>query len=433
VITFGKRLGIPVTAAVVDCPEARAVGVATIIDVGSQSVLVFVPVGVIDSGLENEVAAAEVSAEEVMVAAAVVGDVPFVVVARPVSIDDVGKVDTGVVVPVSVAESVELNVEVGNVDPVLVSIDVPLKVDVGDEMSVGPVVVGPVVVGTVVVGTVVVGPVEVPVPVPVPESVGPVEVERVVVGALLSVVAMVPETTVPVVLVAALAELDVVPVPRILVSDKILDIRLPIPVLVVEAAADGVVVGVEVVRTPVETVPVTPSVDVDDAAAVVVVGSKVDTTLVVVGATLDVAALDTTEVVVGASVVDVGARRVLRTDMMDEIVLTGEVVEDAAVEPPVPVKDTPELTSLVVVGAEEPVDEPDKTPDGPNVIALLVDDAAAVPTVVVGLLLETVGSIIVEGTDPVEPPFSKRLRTASGLDTGGVGDEVSGGTVVVSI
>lgn len=421
------------TAAVVDCPEARAVGVATIIDVGSQSVLVFVPVGVIDSGLENEVAAAEVSAEEVMVAAAVVGDVPFVVVARPVSIDDVGKVDTGVVVPVSVAESVELNVEVGNVDPVLVSIDVPLKVDVGDEMSVGPVVVGPVVVGTVVVGTVVVGPVEVPVPVPVPESVGPVEVERVVVGALLSVVAMVPETTVPVVLVAALAELDVVPVPRILVSDKILDIRLPIPVLVVEAAADGVVVGVEVVRTPVETVPVTPSVDVDDAAAGVVVGSKVDTTLVVVGATLDVAALDTTEVVVGASVVDVGARRVLRTDMMDEIVLTGEVVEDAAVEPPVPVKDTPELTSLVVVGAEEPVDEPDKTPDGPNVIALLVDDAAAVPTVVVGLLLETVGSIIVEGTDPVEPPFSKRLRTASGLDTGGVGDEVSGGTVVVSI
>jgi hypothetical protein len=217
-----------------------------------------------------------------------------------------------------------------------------------------------------------------------------------------------------------------------LVTDpRRLDKILPSPVLsvvVVEvAAADETEV---VVKTPVEAAPLIPEV--------VVVGSKDPTkeeskdesssgVVLVAAAEADVVVAGS-EVVVAGSEVVVAAAEVVGTttlDMSDTIelskllrgserpealVVVDVVVLDAAVDPPVPENETPDdvtLESEVVVGAAASVvlELVVKTPPGPKVIPPSVDAAAevVVGTKALVSVVDDVGAIITEGSNPVDP------------------------------
>jgi hypothetical protein len=253
--------------------------------------------------------------------------------------------------------------------------------------------------------------------------------------------------------------------PRSLVTDtRRLDKILPSPVLsavvveVVAADETGVVV-----KTPVEAAPLIPEVvvagsketteskdesrsgvvlvaaaeaDVVVAASVVVVaGSEV----AVVGSEVAVAG---SEVVVAGPEVVVAAAEVVGTttlDMSDTIELSkllrprpeallvvDVVVLDAAVDPPVPKNDTPDVTLesevVVAAGGSVVLELVVKTPPGPKVIPPSVDAAAedVVGTKALVSVVDDVGAITTEGSKPVDPIRGSLVVVVVGVGVGSI-------------
>jgi len=403
-ITWGIKVGTPDGAAVALIPGARLSDDCVMSVVGSHmlvSVLVAVGVTVITMPVD------EAAAEEVIVAdprsELVVGRVPL----REPDVVETIAVVVG-------AELSVVRVALPEAELAVVEMTVPFPVVVG---ALPPLVVGAL-------------PEVVVVSVPLDDVV----VSILVGAALLSVVGGVLPAAVLVVGVvvgAAVAVTD----PRSLVTDpRRLDKILPSPVLsvvVVEvAAADEAEV---VVKTPVEAAPLIPEVVVvgskdptkdeskDESSSGVVLVAAAEADVVVASELVVVAS----EVVVAASDVVVAATEVVGTitlDMSDTrelstllrrsgaLVVVDVVVLDAAVDPPVPENDTPDVvleSEVVVGGAESSVvlELVVKTPPGPKVIPPS-DDAAA--EVVVGTkapvsVVDDVGAIITEGSNPVDP------------------------------
>jgi hypothetical protein len=267
-----------------------------------------------------------------------------------------------------------------------------------------------------------------------------ITVTGVVGAALLSVVGIVLPAAVLVVGVVVGAAVTVRD-PRSLVTDpRRLDKILPSPVLsvvVVEvAAADETEV---VVKTPVEAAPLTPEVvgskreeSKDEIKSGVVLVAAAEADVVVVASEVVVAASEVivaeSEVVVGGSEVVVAAAEVVGTRTLDRsdtnelskllrprpealvVVAVGDVVVlDAAVDPPVPENDTPDVTleSEVVVAAAGSVvlELVVKTPPGPKVIPPSVEAAAEDVVGIKALVsvVDDVGAITTEGINPVDP------------------------------
>jgi hypothetical protein len=236
-------------------------------------------------------------------------------------------------------------------------------------------------------------------------------------------------------------------VTRSLVTDpRRLDKILASPVLsmVVEVAAadETEVVG----KMPVEAAPLIP--------AAVVVGSK-DTTkeeskdesssgvVLVAAAEADVV-VEASEVVVAASEVVVAGSEAVEAaaavvgtrtlDMSDTIELSkllrprpeALLVVDAAVDPPVPENDTPDVTleSEVVVGAAGFVvlELVVKMPPGPKVIPPSVDAAAedVVGTKALVSVIDDVGAIITAGSKPVDPTGGSLVVVVVGVGVGSI-------------
>jgi len=299
-------------------------------------------------------------------------------------------------------------------------------------------------------------------------------VPDVVGGVTIGLVGPVPETivvggdvgdTMGVVVVGALEGVVRI-VPMTLVSDRMLERRLPNPVLLVVAAAEetggrGVVTGV---TTPVEAVPVIP---VGVGVGVVVGGTRalvttertdesgLGTTVVVAAEDTGGSGVLTTGAVVGVlttgAVVGVlttgGVVGVLTTvgvatgvevevngsRMLDKILLSGKIgaglegaetpveLEAAPVtdDPPVPENVTPEVIAELVVGLEELVVVPPvKIPPGRNVIPLAVaEDDDGISTVVAAELseLEWVGRITTGGTAPLEAAEDGEIKGSTTL------------------
>jgi hypothetical protein len=260
---------------------------------------------------------------------------------------------------------------------------------------------------------------------------------------------------------------------RSLVTDpRRLDKILPSPVLsmVVEvAAADGTEM---VVKTPVEAAPLIPAVvvvgskdptkeeskDGSSSGVVLVAAAEADVVVeaseVVVAATEGVVAgsevveaesevvVAASEVVVGGSEVVEAAAEVVGTrtlDMSDTIELSkllrprpeallvvDVVVLDAAVDPPVPENDTPDVTleSEVVVGAAGSgvLELVVKTPSGPKVIPPSVDAAAedVVGTKALVSVVGDVGAIITKGSKPVDPIRGSLVDVVVGVGVGSI-------------
>jgi hypothetical protein len=203
---------------------------------------------------------------------------------------------------------------------------------------------------------------------------------------------------------------------------------------VVVAATEGVVAGSEVVEAESEVV-VAASEVVAAAPEDVVAGSEV----VVAGSEVVVAA---SEVVVGGSEVVEAAAEVVGTrtlDMSDTIELSkllgprpeallvvDVVVLDAAVDPPVPENDTPDVTleSEVVVGAAGSgvLELVVKTPSGPKVIPPSVDAAAedVVGTKALVSVVGDVGAIITKGSKPVDPIRGSLVDVVVGVGVGSI-------------
>jgi hypothetical protein len=257
-----------------------------------------------------------------------------------------------------------------------------------------------------------------------------VVVSTLVGAALLSVVGVVLPAAVLVVGVvvgAAVNDKSLVTDPRRL--DKILPSPVLSVVVVEVAAADEAEV---VVKTPVEAAPLIPEVvvvgskdptkdeskDESSSGVVLVAAAEAD---VVVASEVVVAGSD---VVVAASEVVVAAAEVVGTitlDMSDTrelskllrrsgaLVVVDVVVLDAAVDPPVPENDTPDVTlesEVVVAAAGSAVLElVVKTPPGPKVIPPSDDVAAedVVGTKALVSVVDDVGAIITEGRNPVDP------------------------------
>ena len=262
--------------------------------------------------------------------------------------------------------------------------------------------------------------------------------------------------------------------PTSLVTDaRTLDKILPSPVLsavVVEgaAAADEAVV----VETPVEAAPLIPEVvvvgskdptkeeskDGSSSGVVLVAAAEADVVVeaseVVVAATEGVVAgsevveaesevvVAASEVVVGGSEVVEAAAEVVGTrtlDMSDTIELSkllrprpeallvvDVVVLDAAVDPPVPENDTPDVTleSEVVVGAAGSgvLELVVKTPSGPKVIPPSVDAAAedVVGTKALVSVVDDVGAITTKGSEPVDPIRGSLVVVVVGIGVGSI-------------
>jgi hypothetical protein len=262
--------------------------------------------------------------------------------------------------------------------------------------------------------------------------------------------------------------------PTSLVTDaRTLDKILPSPVLsavVVEgaAAADEAVV----VETPVEAAPLIPEVVVvgskdptkeeikDESSSGVVLVAAAEADVVVAASEVVVAASEVvvaaSEVVVGGSEVVAGGSEVVaggpevvvaaaevvgtRTlDMSDTIELSkllrprleallvvDVVVLDAAVDPPVPENDTPDVTleSEVVVGAGGSVvlELVVKTPPGPKVIPPSVDAAAedVVGTKALVSVVDDVGAITTKGSEPVDPIRGSLVVVVVGIGVGSI-------------
>jgi hypothetical protein len=407
-MTWGIKVGTPDGAAVALIPGARLSDDCVMSVVGSHmlvSVFVAVGVTVITRSVD------EAAAEEVIVAdpmsELVVGRVPL----RAPDVET-----TAVVVG---AELSVVRVALPEAELAVVEMTVPLPVVVG---ALPPLVVGAL-------------PEVVVVSVPLDDVVS------ILVGAaLLSVVGVVLPAAVLVVGVvvgAAVSDKSLVTDPRRL--DKILPSPVLSVVVVEVAAADEADV---VVKTPVEAAPLIPEVvvvgskdptkdeskDESSSGVVLVAAAEADVVVasevVVAGSEVVVAA---SEVVVAASEVVVAAAEVVGTitlDMSDTrelskllgrsgalvVVDVVVLVLDAAVDPPVPENDTPDvvLESEVVVGgagSSVVLELVLKTPPGPKVIPPF-DDAAA--EVVVGTkalvsVVDDVGAIITEGSNPVDP------------------------------
>jgi hypothetical protein len=269
--------------------------------------------------------------------------------------------------------------------------------------------------------------------------------------------------------------------PTSLVTDaRTLDKILPSPVLsavVVEgaAAADEAVV----VETPVEAAPLIPEVVVvgskdptkeeikDESSSGVVLVAAAEADVVVAASEVVVAASEVvvggsevvaggsevvaggsevvaggSEVVAGGPEVVVAAAEVVGTrtlDMSDTIELSkllrprleallvvDVVVLDAAVDPPVPENDTPDVTleSEVVVGAGGSVvlELVVKTPPGPKVIPPSVDAAAedVVGTKALVSVVDDVGAITTKGSEPVDPIRGSLVVVVVGIGVGSI-------------
>jgi hypothetical protein len=414
-MTWGIKVGTPDGAAVALIPGARLSDDCVMSVVGSHmlvSVFVAVGVTVITRSVD------EAAAEEVIVAdpmsELVVGRVPL----RAPDVET-----TAVVVG---AELSVVRVALPEAELAVVEMTVPLPVVVG---ALPPLVVGAL-------------PEVVVVSVPLDDVVS------ILVGAaLLSVVGVVLPAAVLVVGVvvgAAVSDKSLVTDPRRL--DKILPSPVLSVVVVEVAAADEADV---VVKTPVEAAPLIPEVvvvgskdptkdeskDESSSGVVLVAAAEADVVVasevVVAGSEVVVAASEVvvaaSEVVVAAAEVVVAAAEVVGTitlDMSDTrelskllgrsgalvVVDVVVLVLDAAVDPPVPENDTPDvvLESEVVVGgagSSVVLELVLKTPPGPKVIPPF-DDAAA--EVVVGTkalvsVVDDVGAIITEGSNPVDP------------------------------
>jgi hypothetical protein len=289
--------------------------------------------------------------------------------------------------------------------------------------------------------------------------------------ALLSVVAVVLAAAV---VVSGVVVGSAVADPRSLVTDaRRLDKILPSPVLsavVVEVvAADEAEV---VVKTPVEAAPLIPEVVVGGskettkeeskdesgsgvvlvaaaeadvvvaASEVVVAGSEVavvGSEVVVAGSEVAVAEL---EVVVAGSEVVVAATEVVGTttlDMPDTIepskllrprpealLVVDVVVLDAAVDPPVPENDTPDVTLesevVVAAGGSVVLELVVKTPPGPKVIPPSVDAAAedVVGTKALVSVVDDVGAITTKGSEPVDPIRGSLVVVVVGIGVGSI-------------
>jgi hypothetical protein len=412
-MTWGIKVGTPDGAAVEVIPGARLSDDCVMSVVGSHmlvSVLVAVGETVITISVD-EAAAEEVGAE--------------VIVADPVS-EVVGRVplrEPDVETVVVGAELSVVRVAVPEAELAVVEMTVPF-----------PVVVGAL--PTLVVWAL---PEVVVVSVPLDDTV----VSWLVGAALLSVVAIVLPAAVlvvvGVVVGAAVGDKSLVTDPRRL--DKILPSPVLSVVVVEVAAADETEV---VVKTPVEAAPLMPEVVVvgskdptkdeskDESSSGVVLVAAAEADVVVAASEVVVAGSEVvvagSEVVVAASEVVVAAAEVVGTttlDMSDTIelskllrgserpealVVVDVVVLDAAVDPPVPENETPDdvtLESEVVVGAAASVvlELVVKTPPGPKVIPPSVDAAAevVVGTKALVSVVEDVGAIITEGSNPVDP------------------------------
>lgn len=224
-----------------------------------------------------------------------------------------------------------------------------------------------------------------------------------------------------------------------LVTDpRRLDKILPSPVLslVEVAAADE---AGAVVKTPVEAAPLIPEVVVvgskdptkdeskDESSSGVVLVAAAEADVVVASGVVVVASdvvVAASEVVVAASEVVVAAAEVVGTitlDMSDTmelskllrrsgaLVVVDVVVLDAAVDPPVPENDTPDVvleSEVEVGGAGSAVLElVGKTVLSPSQIPLSEDAAAevGVGTKALVSVVDDVGAIITEGSNPVDP------------------------------
>lgn len=229
---------------------------------------------------------------------------------------------------------------------------------------------------------------------------------------------------------AAVNDKSLVAEPRIL--DKI----LPSPVLSVVEVAAADETGV-VVTTPVEAAPLIPEL--------VVVGSKVAITdeskdesrsgvVLVAAAEADVVVVS--EVVVAAAeevgtiTLDMSDTRELSKLLRRSTLVVVDVVElDAAVDPPVPENDTPDVvleSEVVLVGVGSTVLElVGKTVLSPSQIPPLEDAAAevGVGTKALVSVVDDVGAIITEGSTPVDPTWVS-------LVVGGVGVGSNPTTVV---
>jgi hypothetical protein len=175
---------------------------------------------------------------------------------------------------------------------------------------------------------------------------------------------------------------------------------------VVVAATEGVVAGSEVVEAESEVVVA--------ASEVVVGGSEVvEAAAEVVGTrTLDMS--DTIEL-----------SKLLRP-RPEALLVVDVVVLDAAVDPPVPENDTPDVTleSEVVVGAAGSgvLELVVKTPSGPKVIPPSVDAAAedVVGTKALVSVVGDVGAIITKGSKPVDPIRGSLVDVVVGVGVGSI-------------
>jgi hypothetical protein len=168
---------------------------------------------------------------------------------------------------------------------------------------------------------------------------------------------------------------------------------------VVVAASEVVVGGSEVVAGGSEVVAGGPEVVV---AAAEVVGTR----------TLDMS--DTIEL-----------SKLLRP-RLEALLVVDVVVLDAAVDPPVPENDTPDVTleSEVVVGAGGSVvlELVVKTPPGPKVIPPSVDAAAedVVGTKALVSVVDDVGAITTKGSEPVDPIRGSLVVVVVGIGVGSI-------------
>lgn len=296
----------------------------------------------------------------------------------PVELTDVKLVGGVAVELIDVGGSVlvELTESVGEVIPEGVLVGVVIPVEVG-------VVIVPV--GEVVVSGI-----------PVPVDVGPVGVgvpEGVTVGPV-----EVPESVAEPVL------------------EKMLEITLARSVLDDGGAVPGPVIPDEISVTPVEAGPVIP----EGSLVVVGVGTRFEVTSLTTELRAEVGRIPVSVEDGGAVPVeagDVGAvptalvtpeTTELKRDVTGErMPLSVGVAEAGAVEPPLPEKETPEVTlsGVVVVAGASLVLDPPRIPDGPKRIPPVLEEAGSDDgTVSLGLMgLVVVGAITVEGAEPVDP------------------------------